>query len=693
MQALRAVAVLMVLLFHLWPDAVSGGYAGVDVFFVISGFLITGHLLREHATTGTIALHMFWARRIARLLPAALLVLSTTLLAAWAWLPATRWAQLAAEVAASVLQLENWWLATQATDYFASQQAASAVQHYWSLSVEEQFYLAWPLLILLAARRRTSVSRSVALALAVVIAASLAWSAYATAVSPATAYFSTWARAWEFAAGGLLAVWRARAPAGGPAAPRIALSWAGFLGLGATGVMLDGNTPFPGTAAMLPVLATLAVIAAGTPVGTASPAPLLRLRPVQWLGHVAYPVYLWHWPLAVLAPHALRSEPGNAGRVAILIATLALAWLTSITVEHRFRPNAVSGRRVRTLYVSAAAASALVLAAAFALWRAGDALVAVGSALQPAGHCRGAAAMRPGAGCPDRFRAAPAAAPTAAQQDGGARWMVLRSREDPWFTRDCRFEGKKTHSCQLSRIREPSLRLVLAGDSHLLQYLPAIAVLAKANRWNVDYYMSLGCPVAIPTRGFAGEPSLSPECHDWRARVPDQITARADVDLVLTTASTRRFARELTRERQRALAEAFTETWQAWTAAGKRTLVIVDNPLSTTADGRHVPVPDCLAAAAGVDDACAVPRRLALPRDPVDMALAHAPPGVSGLDLNWAFCDATTCHFTVGGMVTHLDANHVTASFNLTLAPEIGRAILRAAGRDPASLVLPDDED
>ena len=160
-QGLRAAAVMLVVIFHLWPSRLPGGYAGVDVFFAISGFLITAHLVREVERTGTVALPAFWARRARRLLPASMLVLLVSAVGVLVWVPVTYWQQFLREAAAATTYVLNWLLTRDAVDYLAAENAASPVQHYWSLSVEEQFYLVWPLLIILAVslartRRQTS---------------------------------------------------------------------------------------------------------------------------------------------------------------------------------------------------------------------------------------------------------------------------------------------------------------------------------------------------------------------------------------------------------------------------------------------------------------------------------------------------------------------------------------------------------
>src|SRR3954451_21103684 len=299
-QALRALAVALVIAAHVWPDLVPGGFVGVDVFFVVSGYLITSLLVEEIARTGRIRLTAFWARRARRILPAALVTLLVCAVATMILVPSNHWDAFMREVAASAAYVENWQLAHTAVDYFAKDDGVSPVQHYWSLSVEEQFYLMWPLLLLgppAVPRRRGPQSRVVALAAAmgVLTAVSLSWSILHTPNDPEAAYFVTPTRAWEFGAGGVLALLPQLARS--PVLVRAILSWLGLAAIVVAAFAYGSDTVFPGSAALLPVLGTLAVIRAGAPDHRLAPARLLALGPIQRTGDLSYSLYLWHWPV------------------------------------------------------------------------------------------------------------------------------------------------------------------------------------------------------------------------------------------------------------------------------------------------------------------------------------------------------------------------------------------------------------
>src|SRR6201996_6274246 len=369
-QGLRALAVGMVVIYHLYPSLLTGGFAGVDVFFVISGFLITGHLLRENHKTGKVALLDFWGRRAKRLVPAAGPVLTVTWVDSRLLLPATRLADTASQIRASALYFQNWQLAANAVNYLKSDSAASPVQHFWSLSVEEQFYLGWPLLFLLAAlaaltARRTGRRRArghhVALLLAAaVVAGSLWYSVYYTHANPAGAHFVTTTRIWELGLGGLLAL----LPAG--LSRRIGrlglLGWAGLGLVIASAFVLSGTNAFPGYLALLPAGGTAALILGGSAAGRFGPHRLTSARPMVFIGGISYSLYLWHWPLIVCYTARGGRAVGPVSGLAIVAAAVTLSWLTKVWVEDKVRTaSLLSGHGWRSVSTALAAVVPVVL--------------------------------------------------------------------------------------------------------------------------------------------------------------------------------------------------------------------------------------------------------------------------------------------------------------------------------------------
>jgi peptidoglycan/LPS O-acetylase OafA/YrhL len=381
-QALRAVAVGAVVLHHGWPAAAPAGYMGVDVFFVVSGFLITGLLMREAERSGGISLSGFYLRRARRILPAAIVVLLAVSAATIALVPQSEWRQWFREIVASALYFENWRLAIDSQIPQRADLESTPVQHYWSLSVEEQFYLFWPLLILLAlwiaSRRVASSTRVALLVLGITTAASFAHSLVLTVQDVNLAYFSTFARTWEFGVGGILAI-VAATPRPGRDRVRAAASWIGLVLIVVPIVTFRSPEIFPGLVAVIPVIGTLAVIWAGMPDAAWSPTRFGASRPVQWVGDVSYSLYLWHWPIFMFVPY-LTGMPSPPWLMALLVfASLAVAGLSKRWIEDPFRQGR-STKPVRPAMMLGAIAGMIALVV-------GAGVVAPSVAVEPAVAC------------------------------------------------------------------------------------------------------------------------------------------------------------------------------------------------------------------------------------------------------------------------------------------------------------------
>lgn len=303
LEGVRAVAVALVLLSHFinWP---TGGFIGVDVFFVLSGFLITGLLLKEYDRTGRISFRSFYIRRIKRILPASTLVIVVTALAVYTVFLGARVQQAVVDGGWALAFAANWRFVLAGQDYFAIDRAVSPFQHYWSLAVEEQFYLVWPLLVVLSiflAARLGAHERyrpALALTLGGLTVASFVWACAETASAPTTAYFSTFSRAWELGAGGLLALLASSRHLRVPW-PRT-MSVAGLAVIVGSSVLLDPTWAFPGPWAVLPVVGTLLVVYSGIGVDSTRLNPLLTNHVSRYVGRISFSLYLWHWPVVVV---------------------------------------------------------------------------------------------------------------------------------------------------------------------------------------------------------------------------------------------------------------------------------------------------------------------------------------------------------------------------------------------------------
>ena len=657
-QGLRAIAVLLVLGFHLWPEHLGGGFVGVDVFFVISGFLITGHLVRHPPRTVS-DVARFWARRLRRLLPASLLVIAATVAAGVLLFPVTRLAPLATDALASTFYAENWRLAASSIDYLAERIPASPLQHYWSLGVEEQFYLVWPVLIgLLAVARR---ARRLVVGIAVVLSLSLVASIVWTRAEPSVAYFATPTRLWELAAGGLLAVTFAsllRATA----SVRAIVAWAGILLIALSAFAFTAATPFPGVAAILPVAGTLLVLVADSREGRFSPGVILRLRPVQLVGDTSYAIYLWHFPLVVFATFLLGDGLTAVHKVLIIVASLALAWLTRVLVEDPARRSRWLRPSLRT-FGFAAAATVLVAAVSLvptARIGALDAQAATVRAQVVAANegCLGAEALAT-QGCAVTTGSGTIPSPERAIDDFSVAYADGCLAPSPF---------RDVVTCQYGQSDRPTYRVALVGNSHAAQWLPALQELAGDRSLSITTYLAVGCTPTSSTLVL----DAPQDCLEWGNKVVDE-TVAGDFDLIVTSAASVFDVADVAKDSSfRAKVEGYAAVLAAW--ADFPVLVIRDTPFP------GFDIPECVATRGAAH--CEGDRSSWVPDDPLATAAQElARPGLSLVDLNDLFCSHRTCYPVIGGVLVYVDYSHFGATFGKSLAPYLAPAVDSALGR------------
>ena len=550
LEGLRAIAVVLVLLYHAGVAGFGGGYVGVDVFFVLSGFLITGLIVRELEATGTIGLAVFYARRARRLLPAAALALAATVIASAIFLPPIRVGDVAADAAAAALYVSNIRFAMQATDYLGSTQAPSPLLHYWSLSAEEQFYLFWPALLLVATRLGWGSIPRLAVMVGAVIAASLGLSLVLTQVSAPWAFYSLPTRAWELGIGALIAMAALRSvtlPRSAAAASAIA----GVSMIVASGAIFDTGTPFPGTAALLPTAGAALVILAG--LGTRLPLPsrLLAVAPLRWLGRISYSLYLWHWPILVIPAAALGSDLPFLARIGLAAATIPIAAASQRWVEEPIRRGRFVGLRSRRSLAAAGALTVVLAASSLAVSALAGAPAGVDATVDPDRQLRGAlgsprpdrGSTHPGAG-PARPSASlgptvsPSAFPTTAPGPvpPDLQPTIATARDDlPGIYDDgCHADQLATDSPECVYGDAGSTHtLVLFGDSHAAQWFPALERLAIENDWRlISLTKALCAATDHPVWNGPLKRSYS-ECDAWRAAALERIASERPVIVVI----------------------------------------------------------------------------------------------------------------------------------------------------------------
>ena len=652
LQGLRALAVALVVVYHVWFDRISGG---VDVFFLISGFLITGQLYRS-AQRGNVPLTKNWGRQTARLVPAVAVVLVATVVAGLAILPEARWVQTVREVVASAFFLENWRLAADSVDYSAQHNTASVVQHFWSLSIQVQFYVVWPLLIagvvLVAGRAR--LDRTLTRVLAALFVASLAYSVVLTALDQPLAYFHSLTRVWEFALGGLLALWIDKIDL--PARLRVFLGWLGVIGLVACGAVLQVGSVFPGFAALWPTCAAALVLLAGATGSRRGADRLLSSTPMRYLGDISYSLYLWHWPvllffLVLTGESAADLEGGSF----VIVLSLLLAVITYHVVEEPMRQRHESRRSQYRLGVVAVAAILLATGGwqAVSMVRA-DHGAQIGDSTHP-----GAMALAPG------YTSVAATDepvdPLPPMVSLGEDWGRTT---DPWT---CGADPVRPplESCTLPVDGTPERRIVVVGDSHSQQYLGALEPIAQQNRWEVTTFLKGACPFSTVSET---EPE-SAECLAWNtALVPAVVDLHPDA--VFTMAS-----REVRTGLTESTPAGFVEAWTRLSDVGIPVLAVRDNPRF---DFRP---PDCIQVNGRGAAQCGAEHNAWYPEVPSWVGAPGVPASVRFLDFSDLMCAPDgQCPAEIGNVWVYMDDNHLSATFTASMAPVVEQRIVSAMG-------------
>lgn len=674
-QGLRAVAVIAVLLDHLfgWP---TGGFVGVDIFFVISGFLITGLLLREYQRTGTISFRRFYERRVKRILPASVLVLFVTVVTASLVLPATRAKSTVVDAIWSFFFAGNWRFAATGTDYFQEGTLLSPLQHFWSLGVEEQFYLVWPWLMLAIlvtmARARTGPAESrrvIAAAMVVIILVSGAWALHQSSTDETWAYFSTFTRAWELGIGALLAV---AAPLLGriPAGVRPLLAWTGSAGMLASILWVSAeNGGFPAPWAAFPVFSVALVIAAGTGAEVRGLWPLTN--PVsRYIGDISFSLYLWHWPVIVLLVAVVPSE----GPLYVLLALVLSFGLSSAgyhLVENPLRrvrwfgwrrEHATGRPKPSPQRISVAVAlmvvAALGISVSLVSIRGGvtDPADAVGeegdqrkvSALMD--RCLGAASLETGADCDGVL--------------GDGLWPSVDSFATEvggsfqcWRERD----GKAFPECDLGAA-EGEYRVALRGDSHAASLLPAIEPIAESQGWELDVFTGWGCHWYVHDEGD--------NCQGPLEQAQAAMLTGEPYDAVIVSSSRYDTVRPVGERRER-----YEQAWAPVAERGTKIIVVADAPASTDA------ALECLTRVGfnPQDQRCGTSAEEAFALvDPLP-EVASRIEGAEVIDLREYFCRDGFCPAVIGNAVVYRDSKaHLTATYMRSLEPMLRERLVPA---------------
>lgn len=686
-QGMRALAVLAIMVFHAGLSPYPGGFVTLDVFFVVSGFLITFLLLREIDRDGTVSLTRFYARRARRILPAATVVTLAVLGASALWLDVVAARDAAVDALWAAFFAANVRFAVQETDYFAEDAAVSPFQHYWSLAVEEQFYLVLPLLMVacvvlalrLARRGRHlglgSPRRMVGVAVALMTLASFAWSVHASFASPATAYFSTFTRTWEFGVGALLAL-AAPAAARLPAAARNLLAGGGLLAIAVACFVVTEATPFPGYAALLPVLGTGAVMVAGAGV-TGRPPTVQRalgVAPLRLVGDMSYSLYLWHWPMLTIAAAYAGRDLRLTETAVVLGLCVALSWATYRWVETPFRTYAPR-RLSRTLVLYPVSLAVVLAGSGVATAWVGDGVDTRGDAITTREWDR-APGDRPLSD--DETVALVQASVVAARQ--GAE---IPRRLDPPLV-DLAAQRAAVGTCDYEDAPPWTLcrrgdvgadrSIVVLGNSHGRHWIPAVERIAQQEGFETHYLTKQACtPARVQSISRDSERPWR-ECTQFNAWAQEQVE-RLEPDIVIAVGSAPRglfVDGELvkdTDERTEEMGRGFSRLIADLEPHAGEVVILGDVPRRDDQPGECLGRPRAsLARCLATPDARAAG---------VVEVSREATVGTTArfIDTEPWFCADGRCPAVVGDMITMRDQGHVTNVYSAHLADALARAL------------------
>ena len=647
-EGLRGIAILLVLLFHAGLPWTPGGFVGVDVFFVISGFLITGKLWRESQQPGGLSITKFYAWRIRRLLPAALVAVAVIALVGLLLAAPLDRSELAADGAASALSIANMRF-IGSVDYFAATTSPSPFLHFWSLSVEEQFYLVWPALIVLLTWRGGS-SRRLIVALLIGVVASFALSIWLTDTSPARAFYLLPTRVWQLGVGGLLALVGVMGTSRGAGA----LAWAGLAAVAVAGVALTAEIPYPGLAALLPTAGAVALLYGGA--APSGPVRLLAAAPLRFLGKISYSLYLWHWPLLVLPLMFLERALTGVEVVASVAAAIGVSWLSWRFVEQPFRYGDRSRRATSWSAIRVGVAG--ILSVALFTQGLAAALPSSAVAVQPTPSPSGSPVAS------DRPITLPAdLTPSLAS----ARDDEERLRGDGCLA----FERVTTPPNCVYGVKGSAITIALVGDSHASHWFPAIEAIALERGWRLVSFVKVSCSfTTLVQRNLA----LKREYRECTAFNEATVARLNQIKPALTIIVNRRTFRPIEENITSALAGAALGEMVARIPGA--TAILVDTP----DPGRDVPA--CLSKHPSDIRACLFAQDDADNREiGIAERVAADVSGARLIDLTANICTEWPCSPISGSVLIYRDEDHMTATFSRSLAAPLGVEIAKLLPR------------
>jgi peptidoglycan/LPS O-acetylase OafA/YrhL len=688
-EGLRALAVCFVVLFHAKFLGFTGGFVGVDVFFVVSGFLITTLLISEHSSVGKISLKNFYARRARRLLPASALVIAFTALASRIWLEPLRLRNIGADAFASGGFFSNILFGIRSTDYLQAGQPPSPFQHFWSLSVEEQFYIVWPaLLILLLWKSRDQHLRAI-VAIGSLSVLSLSLSIWQTSHSQPWAFFGLHTRAWELGIGALVALcWKYIERL--PHIFRATIGWFGLSAIIISGLSITEKMAFPGKLALLPVSATALVLMAGQHTRW-GPQCVLSLKPLQWIGARSYSIYLWHWPMLVIAESHANRYLRVDERLSVIALAVIAASLSHHYIENPVRHSVALQAKPRLTLMTGGALILTSLGVGLLLWTSPVVLSTDVIAQAPVAITTTTTAQVvspkstttivstiPDGPPPSIVNAT---TPIEAVITGAFTDAVPANLQPSLRGATGDKPEIYDNGCHVGLTQvEPKIcvygdvasdfTVALYGDSHAAQWFPALNQIAIDHQWRLVILTKMGCTtIDLITANSLVGPTY-PGCRPWREKVIERFIAE-NVRVVLMTNSNRLTDPATNQPFTDAIVKAgYATLLPILQNMGIKPIVITDTPYPGT------DVPICLSKAIKNVGSCAVSRdkgiRANRQQTSIDVAVEN---GAQYLDIsNWV-CSLDTCPVITGNILMYRDSHHLTTTYVQFLTPLIEEAI------------------
>ena len=650
-EGLRAIAAVLVAVYHIWFHRVSGG---VDVFFVVSGFLITLSLLSMYRRKKKIHIVQYIVKLLRRLVPTAWVVAIFTLIFSFLYLSVTDRFQIVHEFLASIFYVENWRLIVDSSDYLAENHTASPYQHFWALSIQWQFYMIWLCLFFIVYQiirifRQTNIRPLLIVSVTFIVALSFTYSVQYTAIDQPVAYYHTLTRVWEFGLGSLLALFLDRFRVSTLAA--IILSWVGVIGLLIGGFVFQVGDVFPGYAALWPTLSAAFIIIAGNTGGKYSAYRLLSARPLVSFGSISYAFYLWHWPLLIFYYAYFNVEEVSfTGGVLILLVAALLAYVTTKFIEKPLRQSTLDYKQAGGLIIL----GMTLIVSWYLYWSVDEKKQLVALKEEMIEQLDGdIPADNPGALVTLTDQ------PMNVFNDQLKPSIDLASRDlSPVYEDRCitRVEQTNVVHCEYGETEDYDYVIALVGGSHAAHWQPMLDEFGKRNRVKIDTYLKPRCRFTFDSEEDSGS------CKPWFDEAIQQVV-QSKPDLIFTTGDTGK-------DQLRHVPASFVDTWRYVEKHGIDLFLMRDGPWFP------YNVVDCLAKNRDNPNACKVKREEVIVEPSPMSQVENMPSNVHTLDVTDYYCDQDYCYPIVGNVVVYFDSNHFTATFSRTMAPIIGPHLL-----------------